>query len=104
MPGAYELPQAAHRLAAAGRYDAIVCIGALIRGETAHFDVLAHATAAAVQDAARATGVPMAFGVLTCEDHAQARARAGGARGNKGREAALAAIEMARLFAGDGRE
>ena len=66
--------------------------------------MLAHATAAAVQDAARATGVPMAFGVLTCEDHAQARARAGGARGNKGREAALAAIEMARLFAGDGRE
>lgn len=98
VPGAYEVPMGAALAARDGQVDAVVCIGALIRGETPHFDVLAHSVAVAVQDAARQSGVPMAFGVLTCEDAAQARARSGGDRGNKGREAALAAIEMARLF------
>lgn len=99
VPGAYELPMAAHREAARGEIDAVICLGALIRGETAHFDVLANATASAIQDAARATGVPMSFGVITCDTMAQATARAGGERGNKGAEAAVAAVEMAVLYA-----
>lgn len=100
VPGAYELPMAAWRVARDGQVDAVICVGALIRGETSHFDVLAQATAQALQDAARDTGVPMAFGVLTCESVQQAEARAGGERGNKGSEAALAALEMALLFRG----
>lgn len=98
VPGAHEIPMGALLAAVDRQVDAVVCVGALVRGETPHFDVLAHSVAAAVQDAARETRVPMTFAVLTCEDLAQARARAGGDRGNKGREAALAAIEMARLF------
>lgn len=98
VPGAYELPLAALRLAADGELDAVVCVGALIRGETSHFDVLAHSVAHAIQDAMRETGVPIAFGVITCENAEQAEARAGGEHGNKGVEAALAAIEMAILL------
>ena len=97
VPGAFELPMAAWRLARAG-VDGVVCLGALIRGETAHFDVLAHATAAAVQETVRESGVPVSFGVITTENLAQAEARAGGDHGNKGQEAALAALEMALLF------
>ncbi len=99
VPGAYELPMAAHRLAVAGEVDAVVCLGALVRGETAHFDVLAHSTASAIQDAARATGIPISFGVITCDSIEQAETRAGGECGNKGAEAALAAIQMAILYA-----
>lgn len=99
VPGAYELPMAAHRVATTGVVDAVVCLGVLVRGETPHFDVLAHSTAIAIQDAARKTGVPISFGVLTCESTQQAEARAGGECGNKGAEAALAAIQMAVLYA-----
>jgi 6,7-dimethyl-8-ribityllumazine synthase len=98
VPGAFELPMAAWRLATTTKIDGVVCLGALIRGETAHFDVLAHSTAAAVQETVRATGVPVSFGVITTENLAQAEARAGGDRGNKGEEAALAVLEMALMF------
>lgn len=98
VPGAFELPLAAGRLARAHALDGVVCLGALIRGETSHFDVLAHATANAVQATARQTGVPISFGVITTEDLAQAEARAGGAHGNKGEEAALATLELALLY------
>ena len=98
VPGAFELPMASHRIAVAGGMDAVVCLGVLIRGETAHFDVLSASVAGAVQAAARETGVPVTFGVLTCDNLEQARARAGGELGNKGTEAAVAAIEMALLY------
>lgn len=98
VPGAFELPMAALAAARRGDVDAVVVLGALIRGETAHFDVLAHATATALQDAVRDTGVPMSFGVLTCENLLQAEARAGGSHGDKGAEAAAAAVEMALRF------
>lgn len=98
VPGAYELPMAADRLAASG-CDAVVCVGALIRGETPHFDVLAHATAVSLHRVALARGVPVTFGVLTCDTMGQALARAGGEHGNKGAEAAAAAIEMAVRYA-----
>lgn len=94
VPGAYELPMAAARVAAAGAWDAVVCLGALIRGETYHFEVLCHAVAHAIQQVARDTSIPVAFGVLTCDDRRQALARAGGEVGNKGEEAALAAADM----------
>lgn len=102
VPGAYELPMAAHRVAAAGKVSAVVCCGALIRGETPHFDVLAHSAAIAMQDAVRDTGVPITFGLITCDTMQQALARCGGDKGNKGAEAALAAIEMAAVFASIG--
>ena len=98
VPGAFEIPRAARALAVSGRYDAIVALGAVIRGETPHFDVVCDGVTAGVREVMRDTGVPVAFGVLTTEDGAQARARAGGERGNKGQEAAIAAIEMARLL------
>ena len=98
VPGAFEIPQAARALAVSGRYDAIVALGAVIRGETPHFDVVCDGVTAGVREVMRDTGVPVAFGVLTTENGAQARARAGGERGDKGQEAALAAIEMARLL------
>jgi 6,7-dimethyl-8-ribityllumazine synthase len=98
VPGAFELPAAAHRIASSGEVDAIVCLGAVIRGETAHFDFVAGQAAEGIAAAARATGIPVTFGVLTTETRAQAEERAGGKLGNKGFEAALAAIEMANLF------
>lgn len=99
VPGAFELPVAARRLAASGEVDAVVCVGAVIRGETPHFEYVAGAAAHGITDAALETGVPISFGVLTADDDAQASDRAGGKMGNKGTEAALAAIEMANLFA-----
>jgi len=98
VPGAYELAQAAQRIAEDGRFTAIVCLGCLIRGETPHFDYIASAVAHGITDAAGETGVPMAFGVLTTDDEAQAQARSGPGADNKGREAAAAAIEMAALY------
>lgn len=98
VPGAFELPVAAARLVDSG-VDAVICIGALIKGETPHFDHLSSAVAHGVQEVAVRSGVPVIFGVLTCETPTHADARAGGAKGNKGVEAALAAIEMATLFA-----
>jgi 6,7-dimethyl-8-ribityllumazine synthase len=98
VPGAFELPQAARALAETGRFDAVVCLGCVIRGATPHFEYIATSVAHGIQDAAGGTGVPMAFGVLTTDSLAQAEERAGAGRDNKGFEAAAAAIEMARLF------
>jgi 6,7-dimethyl-8-ribityllumazine synthase len=98
VPGAYELPLAARALASSGRYDAIVTLGVVIRGGTPHFDFVCRGVTDGVQAAMRDTGVPVAFGVLTTDDLEQALERAGGAHGNKGADAALCAIEMARLL------
>ena len=103
VPGAYELPQAARAAAETNRFDAIVCVGCVIRGETPHFDYISSAVAHGIMEAAGETGVPIAFGVLTTDTEAQAVARAGDGPGNKGREAAAAAIEMAVLFRRLGR-
>ena len=98
VPGAFELPQAARCVAETGRFDAVVCLGCVIRGETAHFEYISASVAHGIQDASGETGVPMAFGVLTTDTWEQAEERAGGGRDNKGFEAAAAAIEMAVLF------
>jgi 6,7-dimethyl-8-ribityllumazine synthase len=98
VPGAFEIPVVAQRLAASGRYDAIVCLGAVIRGDTPHFDFVAGECAAGVARVALDTGVPCVFGVLTTDDLDQANARAGGAEGNKGAEAARTAVEMVDLL------
>lgn len=98
VPGAFEIPQAARALATSGRYDAIVALGAVIRGGTPHFEYVCEALTHGVRDVIRETSVPVAFGVLTTDDADQAVARAGGELGNKGEEAALAAVEMARLL------
>ncbi len=100
VPGAWELPVAAERLLASERYDALVAVGAVIRGETPHFDYVAGAAATGLAALQRDYGVPVGFGVITTNDDAQAEARAGGAHGNKGWDAALAVLEMADLFAG----
>lgn len=98
VPGAFELPQAARCAAETGRFDAIVCLGCVIRGETPHFEYVSSSAAHGVMAAAGDTGVPMAFGVLTTDTEEQAMARAGADEHNKGREAAAAALEMAALF------
>jgi 6,7-dimethyl-8-ribityllumazine synthase len=98
VPGAFEIPQAARAAAESGRFDAIVCLGCVIRGETPHFEYIASAVAHGITDAAGDTGVPMAFGVLTTDTMEQATARSGPGPDNKGREAAAAAIEMAALY------
>ena len=99
VPGAWELPQAVGWLTERRRHDAIVALGCLIRGQTAHFDLIAAEVARGLGDLARASGIPILFGVLTTEDEAQAMERADPVRGNKGREVALAALEMAALRA-----
>lgn len=99
VPGAFELPSAATRLAASGEVDAIICLGVIVRGETPHFDYVAGGAATGIAEVAATSGVPVIFGVLTTDTTEQAEARAGGKMGNKGFEAALAAIEMANLFA-----
>jgi 6,7-dimethyl-8-ribityllumazine synthase len=98
VPGAWELPVTARYLLETERYDAIVALGAVIRGETPHFDYVAGECARGLQQLALEFSVPVAFGVLTTDDDAQAEARAGGAHGNKGSDAVLAALEMADLF------
>jgi 6,7-dimethyl-8-ribityllumazine synthase len=98
VPGAWELPAAARRLLATERYDGLVAIGAVIRGETPHFDYVAGEASRGLADASRDFERPIGFGLLTCDDMAQAEARAGGAHGNKGWDAALAALEMVDLF------
>ena len=98
VPGAYELPLVAKRLAASGAVDAVVCLGAVIRGETAHFEYVAGETAAGITRAALDTGVPVIFGVLTVDNRQQALDRLGGDEGHKGEEAALTAIEMVSLL------
>jgi len=97
-PGAFELPQAAARLAEQKRWDAIVCLGAVIRGETPHFDYVASQAAAGIQQTALKHGLPVVFGVLTTDTLQQATDRAGGKHGNKGWDAAVTAMEMIALF------
>lgn len=98
VPGAFELPVVALRLASSAEYDAVVCLGAVIRGATAHFDFVAGECAAGVQRAQMDTGIPVVFGVVTTDTVDQALDRAGGKSGNKGFDAAAAAIEMADLL------
>ena len=97
VPGAFELPLAARWIARSAVADAIIALGAVIRGDTPHFDHVCVEAARGIQAASVETDVPVIFGVLTCDDWAQARARAGGDHGNKGGEAALAALEMVSL-------
>jgi 6,7-dimethyl-8-ribityllumazine synthase len=97
VPGAFEIPLAARKLAETRKYDAILCIGCLLRGDTAHYDVIVNEVTRGIGQSAQETGVPHAFGVLTCETLEQAIDRAGLKMGNKGFEAALAAVEMASL-------
>jgi 6,7-dimethyl-8-ribityllumazine synthase len=99
VPGAFEIPMAAQRVAETGKVDAVVCLGCLIRGETPHFEYIASACAHGITAAAASTGVPMSFGVLTTNSAEEALERAAAGPSNKGREAADAAVEMARLFA-----
>jgi len=98
VPGAFEIPLAAKRLGESGDFDAIVCLGCLIKGDTMHFEYIAEAASHGIAQAATSTGIPMAFGVLTTmtEEQAVERSRPGAA--NKGREAASAALDMAKLF------
>jgi 6,7-dimethyl-8-ribityllumazine synthase len=97
VPGAFEIPLAARTLALTRKYDAIICLGCLLRGDTAHYDVIVNEVTRGIGQSAQETGVPHAFGVLTCETLEQAIDRAGLKMGNKGFEAALAAVEMASL-------
>jgi 6,7-dimethyl-8-ribityllumazine synthase len=97
VPGAFEIPLAARTLAETKKYDAIICLGCLLRGDTAHYDVIVNEVTRGIGQSAQETGVPHAFGVLTCETLEQAIDRAGLKMGNKGFEAALAAVEMASL-------
>jgi 6,7-dimethyl-8-ribityllumazine synthase len=98
VPGAWELPLAAPRLLASERYDAIVAVGAVIRGGTPHFEYVAGEASRGLATASTEFDTPVGFGLLTCDDEEQALARAGGEHGNKGWDAALAALEMADLF------
>ena len=95
VPGAFELPLVSKRLAAAGGHDAVICVGAVIRGDTAHFEYVAGEAARGIREAAMETGVPVIFGVLTTDTFEQALDRAGGKHGNKGWDAAMAAMETA---------
>ncbi|MFP5255968.1 MAG: 6,7-dimethyl-8-ribityllumazine synthase [Acidimicrobiia bacterium] len=98
VPGSFELPMGARVLAASGQVDAVICLGCVIRGETTHYELVAGESAAGIQQVQLATGVPVAFGVLTTEDEAQALARSEAAGGhNVGEDAAVVAVEMARL-------
>jgi 6,7-dimethyl-8-ribityllumazine synthase len=98
VPGAFEIPIVAQRLGESGEYDAVVCLGCLIKGETMHFEYIAEAASHGIMQAAAATGIPMAFGVLTTLTEEQAVERSRSGPDNKGREAAAAALEMAKLF------
>jgi 6,7-dimethyl-8-ribityllumazine synthase len=99
VPGSYEIPVVARELALSGRYDALICLGAVIRGATAHFDYVAGGAAAGISNVALETGVPVIFGVITTESIEQAIERAGTKMGNKGFEAAVSAMEMADIMA-----
>ncbi len=99
VPGAFEIPLPAKRLAESGEFGAVVCLGAVIQGETSHHEYINHPMASAIMQASLSSGVPVAFGVLTCQSMEQALDRAGGKAGNKGVDASLAAIEMVNLLA-----
>ncbi|MCQ2501861.1 MAG: 6,7-dimethyl-8-ribityllumazine synthase [Lachnospiraceae bacterium] len=98
VPGAFELPLAASKMAKSGKYDAVICVGAVIRGDTSHYDLVCNEAAKGIAQVSLATGVPVLFGVITTENIEQAIARAGSKAGNKGYDCALAAIEMVNLF------
>ncbi len=98
VPGSFEIPLVAQRLAGSGKYAAVICLGAVIRGDTDHYDYVAGEAAGGVARAALATGVPVIFGILTCDTLEQALNRAGAKAGNKGGDAALTAIEMVNLL------
>jgi 6,7-dimethyl-8-ribityllumazine synthase len=98
VPGAFELPLAALHAARSGRFDAVICLGAVIRGETSHFDYVAGEAARGIQRVGLDTGVPVMFGVLTTDSVEQAMARAGGAHGNKGMDCARSALEMVTMI------
>jgi 6,7-dimethyl-8-ribityllumazine synthase len=98
VPGAFEIAMVAKRMASGGAYDAVICLGAVVRGETAHFDLIAAEAARGAAEVGRETGVPVVFEVLATETLAQAEARAGGVQGNRGWDAAEAALEMADLL------
>ena len=98
VPGSFELPVVAKTLAASGRYDAVICLGAVIRGETSHYDMVCNQAASGIAAVSRETGVPTMFGVLTTENMDQAINRSGGKVGNLGSDCAVGAIECARLL------
>ncbi len=98
VPGSFEIPYAARKMAEGGKYHAVICLGAVIRGDTPHFDYIASQVARGIAQTALGTGVPTIFGVITADTLEQAIERAGTKAGNKGRDAALAAIEMVNLF------
>ena len=98
VPGAFELPLAAKTLAASGKYDAVVCLGAVIRGETSHYDYVCANASSGIASASLETGIPVSFGLLTTDTIEQAIERSGTKAGNQGRDATVCAIEMARLL------
>ncbi len=98
VPGSFEIPLMARKLAQSGSHDAVVCLGALVRGDTLHYEIIAREVSGGIARASLDSGVPITFGVLTTENHQQAEDRAGGKRGNRGADAALAAIEMVELM------
>lgn len=98
VPGSFEIPVAANKMASVGKYDAVICLGALVRGATPHFDYIASEVAKGVARLGQETGVPAIFGVITADSLEQAMERSGGKSGNKGWDAAMSALEMADLF------
>ena len=98
VPGAFELPLVAKKMALSGNYDAVICVGAVIRGDTSHYDLVCNETAKGIAQASLSTGVPVLFGIVTTENIEQAIARAGSKAGNKGYDCALSAIEMVNLI------
>jgi 6,7-dimethyl-8-ribityllumazine synthase len=104
VPGAFEIPSVAARLASAGGHDAIICLGAVVRGETAHFELVAAEAARGIGEVSRDSGVPVIFEVLATNDLSQAEQRAGGSHGNKGWDAAMTALRMASLMEALGKE
>lgn len=100
VPGSFEIPLVARKLAQSGRYQAVVCLGAIIRGETPHFEYVASQVSSGIAQAGLETGVPLIFGIITADSLEEALERAGGKMGNKGHDAAVSAIEMANLMRG----
>ena len=98
VPGSFEIPYAARKMAEGGKYDAVICLGAVIRGDTPHFDYICSQVTKGIDETALATGVPAIYGIITADTVEQAIDRAGTKAGNKGRDAALSAIEMVNLF------
>lgn len=98
VPGSFEIPQAARKVAESGRFDAVICLGTILRGQTPHFDYVAGESAKGIAQAAAETGVPVLYGIITADTLEQAIDRAGVKAGNKGFEAAMAAVELANLY------